>query len=163
MWSQLLYRMIIHNVFASVYMCACFDVINKCKSLLSCKYKDGRGDSCRQLFYLSVVRDWLFSIRKILFSKESAMPTFLQYSVVSLMKAECHRMTCQCRQRGEALLWLQHICNLGPRRSGWSAPRPGRLFPGEKPIAQDGGWASGPVRTSKSRPHRDSSCEPSSL
>jgi hypothetical protein len=45
--------------------------------------------------------------------------------------------------RGIALL----ILNLGDRRGGWSAPRPGRFTPGKDPvpIVQEAGWAPGPV------------------
>jgi hypothetical protein len=44
-----------------------------------------------------------------------------------------------------ALLFL----DLGDRRGGWSAPRPGRFTPGKDPvpIVQEAGWASGPVWT----------------
>jgi hypothetical protein len=47
--------------------------------------------------------------------------------------------------RGIALLFL----GLGTRRSGWSAPRPGRFTPGKDPvpIVQEAGWAPGPVWT----------------
>jgi hypothetical protein len=47
--------------------------------------------------------------------------------------------------RGIALLFL----DLGGRRGGWSAPRPGRFIPGKDPvpIVQEAGWAPGPVWT----------------
>jgi hypothetical protein len=47
--------------------------------------------------------------------------------------------------RGIALL----ILDIGVRRGGWSAPRPGRFTPGKgtAPIVQETGWAPGPVRT----------------
>jgi hypothetical protein len=47
--------------------------------------------------------------------------------------------------RGIALLFL----DLGARRGGWSAPRPGRSTPGKDPvpIVQEAGWAAGPVWT----------------
>jgi hypothetical protein len=47
--------------------------------------------------------------------------------------------------RGIALLFL----DLGARRGGWSAPRPGRFTPGKDPvpIVQEAGWAPGPVWT----------------
>jgi hypothetical protein len=47
--------------------------------------------------------------------------------------------------RGIALL----ILNLGARRGGWSAPRPGRFTPGKDPvpIVQEAGWAPGPLWT----------------
>jgi hypothetical protein len=47
--------------------------------------------------------------------------------------------------RGIALL----IVDLGARRGGWSAPRPGRFTPGKYPvpIVQEAGWAPGPVWT----------------
>jgi hypothetical protein len=47
--------------------------------------------------------------------------------------------------RGIALLFL----DLGARRGGWSAPRPGRFTPGKDPvpIVQEPGWASGQVWT----------------
>ena len=58
--------------------------------------------------------------------------------------------------RGTAVLFL------GPRHSrwgGWSAPRPGRLYPRERPGTHcTGGWV-GPragLDGRKSRPHRDS-------
>jgi hypothetical protein len=37
------------------------------------------------------------------------------------------------------------ILDLGTRRGGWSAPRPGRLTPGKDPvpILQEAGWAPG--------------------
>jgi hypothetical protein len=39
--------------------------------------------------------------------------------------------------------------DLGARRGGWSAPRPGRFTPGKNPvpIVQEAGWAPGPVWT----------------
>jgi hypothetical protein len=45
--------------------------------------------------------------------------------------------------RGIALLFL----DLGARRCGWSAPRPGRFTPRKDlvPIVQEAGWAPGPV------------------
>jgi hypothetical protein len=45
--------------------------------------------------------------------------------------------------RGIALLFL----DLGARRSGWSAPRPGRFTPEKEPvpIVQEAWWARGPV------------------
>jgi hypothetical protein len=47
--------------------------------------------------------------------------------------------------RGTVLL----ILNLGGRRGGWSAPRPGRFTPGKDlvPIEQEARWAPGPVCT----------------
>jgi hypothetical protein len=47
--------------------------------------------------------------------------------------------------RGTALLFL----DLGARRGGWSASRPGRFTPGKDPvpIVQEAWWASGPVWT----------------
>jgi hypothetical protein len=47
--------------------------------------------------------------------------------------------------RGIALLFL----DLGARRAGWSAPRPGHFTPGKDPvpIVQEAGWAPGPVWT----------------
>jgi hypothetical protein len=44
-----------------------------------------------------------------------------------------------------ALLFL----DLGARRGGWTAPRPGRFTPGKVPvhIVQEAGWAPGPVWT----------------
>jgi hypothetical protein len=57
--------------------------------------------------------------------------------------------------RGIALL----IRDLGARRGGWSAPRPGRFTLGKHPvpIVQETGWASGPVWTCAKNlaPHRD--------
>jgi hypothetical protein len=45
--------------------------------------------------------------------------------------------------RGIALLFL----DLGARRGGWSAPRPGRFTPGKYPvpIVQEAGWTSGTI------------------
>jgi hypothetical protein len=39
--------------------------------------------------------------------------------------------------------------DLGTYGGGWSAPRPGRFIPGKDPvpIAQEAGWAPGPVWT----------------
>jgi hypothetical protein len=47
--------------------------------------------------------------------------------------------------RGIVLLFL----DLGARRGGWSAPRPGSFTPGKNPvrIVQEAGWASEPVWT----------------
>jgi hypothetical protein len=47
--------------------------------------------------------------------------------------------------RGIALLFI----DLGTRRGGWSAPRPGRFTPSKDPvpIVQEAGWAPGPVWT----------------
>jgi hypothetical protein len=41
------------------------------------------------------------------------------------------------------------ILNIGARRGGWSAPRPGRFIPGKDPalLVQEAGWAPGPVWT----------------
>jgi hypothetical protein len=41
------------------------------------------------------------------------------------------------------------ILNLGARRGGWSAARPGRITPGKDPvpIVQEAEWAPGPVWT----------------
>jgi hypothetical protein len=53
--------------------------------------------------------------------------------------------TAQRGSRGIALLML----DLGARRGGWSAPRPGRFTPGKDPvpIVQEAGWAPGSVWT----------------
>jgi hypothetical protein len=42
-----------------------------------------------------------------------------------------------------------HSLNLGARRGGWSAPRPGRFTPGKDPVSivEEDGWAPGPVWT----------------
>jgi hypothetical protein len=47
--------------------------------------------------------------------------------------------------RGIAL----HSLDLGARRVGWPAPRPGRFITGKEPvpIVQEAGWAPGPVLT----------------
>jgi hypothetical protein len=47
--------------------------------------------------------------------------------------------------RGIALLFR----DLGARRGGWPASRPGRFTPGKDPVptVQEVGWASGPVWT----------------
>jgi hypothetical protein len=41
------------------------------------------------------------------------------------------------------------IRDLGTRRGGWSAPRPGHFTPGKDPvpIVQEAGWTPGPVWT----------------
>jgi hypothetical protein len=46
---------------------------------------------------------------------------------------------------GIALLFL----DLGARRGGWSAPRPGRFIPGKDPVlsVKKAGWSPGPVWT----------------
>jgi hypothetical protein len=54
----------------------------------------------------------------------------------------CNRLPrAQRWSRGTALL----ILNLGARRGGWSAPRPGRFTPGKDsvPIVWEAGWAPG--------------------
>jgi hypothetical protein len=42
-----------------------------------------------------------------------------------------------------------HSLDLGARRGGWSAPRPGRFIPGTDPVpsVQEAGWAPAPVWT----------------
>jgi hypothetical protein len=56
--------------------------------------------------------------------------------------------------------------NLSARRSGWSAPHPGRFTPGKNPvpIVQEAGRATGPVWTCTKNlaPYRDSIPGPSS-
>jgi hypothetical protein len=57
--------------------------------------------------------------------------------------------------RGVALL----ILDLGVRRGGWSASRPGRFTPGKDPvpIVQEAGWAPGsvwaPLQSGKGKGH----------
>jgi len=81
------------------------------------------------------------------------------YSLCKKVKVKWSRYrpgVAQTVGRGIALLFHDH----GTRR-GWvvsSTPRP-HFTPGKDPvpIAQEAGWAPGPVRTDgKSRPHRDS-------
>jgi hypothetical protein len=52
--------------------------------------------------------------------------------------------------RGLALLFL----DLGARRGGWLAPRPGRFTPVKDPvpIVHEAGWAPGPVWTCAKNP-----------
>jgi hypothetical protein len=68
------------------------------------------------------------------------------FIVKSTSKSKVYRPTRAYRgSRGIALSFL----DLGARRGGWSAPRPGRFTP-EKypvPIVQEAGWAPGPVWT----------------
>ena len=51
--------------------------------------------------------------------------------------------------RGEAEIKLQPPSNLGTRRGGWSAPRPGRFTPGKDPVPNVpvAELASGPLWT----------------
>ena len=55
-------------------------------------------------------------------------------------------MTCLCRHRGEAEVYVQPIRNPALEGGGWSAPCSGHFTPWKDQVPiQDAGWASGPV------------------
>jgi hypothetical protein len=78
-----------------------------------------------------------------------AKNTYIKLNVY--VKGKNHPMTCLCRHRGEAELYLQPICNLCAK-TGWVvSTTPWPLYHQEDlvPIVQEAGWALGLVLMGK--------------